>query len=178
MRKLILAAAMTLLNIAAVASCASQPPTSESGAQQEAQSSCPFFSKKMLTGSIVGAAVGAGAGALATKGKSLTAILVGAAAGALLAGAVGKSLDTQDCQQARAAMQRMALAPIGTQVDWVNPESGNRGSQTATSDPAMNASGQLCRSYHETVILKNNPQPQMQDGTTCRDDNGDWHAIS
>lgn len=167
-----------LLSIATVTSCANQAQTAATTPQQQADSSCPFFSKKMLTGSLIGAAVGAGAGALATKGKSLTAILVGAAAGALLAGTVGKSLDAKDCQAARAAMQKMAQAPVGSQVDWVNPESGNRGSQVATSLPAMNASGQLCRTYHETVFVKNNPQPQQQDGTTCRDDNGDWHAVS
>lgn len=150
------------------------PPTPT----QQAQSSCPFFSQKMLMASAGGAIAGAAGGALATRGKvSARDVLFGALAGALIAGSIGKILDKRDCESAKAAMQKMGTAPVGTQVAWVNPESGNRGTQTPTSDPTIGSNGQLCRAYHETLYLKNGTQRQ-QDGTTCRDAAGDWHAVN
>jgi surface antigen len=142
---------------------------------ERAQASCPFFSQKMLGAAAGGAAIGAVAGAASGGRNRSQNILLGALIGALVGGSVGKALDHKDCEAARVAMQQMASAPVGTQVAWANPESGNRGTQTPTAEATVDSQGQLCRSYHETVYLKNATERQ-QDGITCRDANGDWHA--
>jgi surface antigen len=136
--------------------------------------SCPFISQKMLTGTVVGAAAGGVAAAL-TRGASpvqRALMVVGAAA---VGGAIGKRLDRVDCNQARLAMQQMASSPVGTPVTWTNPESGNRGSYIAKTDIAPNATGQLCRAYREIVVLKDGSAAERE-GLPCRDADGDWHA--
>jgi surface antigen len=148
----------------------------QSTAARNIQTSCPFFSQKMLTGAVAGAAVGGAAAVLTGNATPIqkALMIVGAAAAG---GAIGKHLDQGDCNQAKVAMQQMAASQVGAPVAWANPESGNHGTYVAKNEAAPNAAGQLCRAYRETVVLKDGTSSQ-QDGLTCRDANGDWHSAA
>jgi surface antigen len=88
---------------------------------------------KETTGTALGAALGAGAGALfGGKGK-LLAMAVGTAAGAIIGNRIGAMLDEQD-QKAIAEQSRMALLAKAdnSSVDWTSTHSG----ATATVTPS------------------------------------------
>ena len=176
MRKFIVTIASFAVTIIPFSGCAVQGTTQNPDPARQMEASCPFFSQKMLGGAAIGAVAGGAAKAATSKNSSISDILQAGAVGAFAGGAIGKILDKKDCEAARLAMQQMATAKVGSPIAWRNPESGNGGTYVAKSAPTPNASGQLCRSYHQTVTLRDGTSKE-QDGTTCRDGNGDWHPL-
>lgn len=176
MRKVIVTLATLTITIAPFSGCAVPGTAQNHTLEQQAEASCPFFSKRMLQGAAAGAAIGGATAAATSKSGSASDILKGVFGGAVAGGSIGKILDTKDCEAARLGMQRMATTAVGKPVAWRNPESGNGGTYVAKSVPTPNASGQLCRSYHQTVTLRDGTSKEY-DGTTCRDENGDWRPV-
>jgi surface antigen len=171
---------LTILSTAAILPVSGCVATSggdqRSTEERSIAASCPFFSQKMLTGTVAGAAVGGAAAALTRNTTPIQKVLmiVGAAA---VGSTIGKHLDQSDCNQARVAMQQMAASQVGTAVTWTNPESGNHGTYVAKNEATPNSAGQLCRAYRETVVLKDGTSTD-QNSITCRDANGDWHTAA
>lgn len=176
MRRVMLTIISSAVAVMPFGGCATGGAHSQEPAQQ-AEASCPFFSSKMLQGAVIGGAAGGAVAAGTSKNKSTSDILTGIFVGAAAGGLVGKMLDKKDCDNARLAMQQMGGARVGAPIAWRNPESGNSGTFVATSPTAASASGQLCRSYRQTLVLRDGKSKE-QEGTTCRDANGDWHPVA
>ena len=158
---------------ALVAGCANQ---GQSTPTQTAQRSCGAFGPKATVGILGGAVAGAGIAAAASRGNG-TAALIGALAGAVAGGLVGTSLDQEDCKQAQVALRQMETARTGSQIAWSNPQSGNRGTFTPTSD-AQEVNGKTCRSYKRDIVLKDGQQTGGDTGVVCRTPDGDWQEVS
>jgi surface antigen len=151
--------------------------------QQQAASSCKFFSTKMWQGALFGALGTALVQEIYAKHEDkkvstkdrIIAIIGGGGAGA----AVGKYLDNRDCEAAKVAMQKMETAKVNQPLAWTSPGTGNSGKVTPTSVSQRDArySGKLCRSFRQEVTLKDGKKA-TDDGVTCRDDNGDWTVVT
>jgi surface antigen len=123
---------------------------------------------------VLGTVIGAGAGALiagALGGKGY-AVVGAALAGALLGGYVGNRLDTKDKQMAaQAATLAFEQNRSGQASAWNNPDSGNHGSITPTKTYQL-ATGQYCREYRQDVWI--GTEKQQTSGTACRQADGSW----
>jgi surface antigen len=122
-----------------------------------------------------GAAIGAGAGALAGHqlggGRGKTAMtIVGAIAGAVAGGAIGKKMDERDRQKAAAALENNRT---GQTSSWTNPDTGNHYAVTPTKTTTSN--GHPCR----TFVFKSKDaggQPQSVTRVACRNSKGEWEV--
>lgn len=117
-----------------------------------------------IGGGLLGSQVGGGSGRLWATGA-------GVLLGALVGSSIGKSLDRADMMYAQQAQQRAYSAPIGSTVNWNNPQSGNYGSYTPVRDGYTN-SGAYCREYRQTIYVGG--QSETAVGTACRNANGSW----
>lgn len=177
MRKVMITSVAYSVGIVSLGGCATGPTGSSQEPAQQMEASCPFFSSKMLQGAVIGGGVGGAVAAGTSKTQSTSDILKGVLFGAAAGGAIGKMLDKKDCDAARIAMQQMAAAKVGVPVAWRNPETGNGGTFVAKGPPMPTASGQVCRPYRQTLVLRDGTSKE-QEGTTCRDANGDWHPVA
>src|SRR5689334_10024039 len=83
---------------------------------------------KQTLGTLGGAAAGGLAGSQFGGGSGKLAMTAGGVLlGALLGGQIGRSLDKADQTYAAQAADRAYTAPIGEQIQWHNPDSGNYG---------------------------------------------------
>src|SRR5919198_4556349 len=90
---------------------------------------CESTGPKTAIGGLGGAAAG-GLLAAALGGKG-TGIAAGTILGGLLGGAIGDRLDAADQQKANEAASRaLESVPSGQSVAWRNPDSGNTGART------------------------------------------------
>ena len=125
---------------------------------------------------VLGAVVGAGAGALvagALGGRGWT-VVAAALAGGLLAGAIGHRLDKKDKQlAAEAAHRAFESNRSGQESVWNNPDSGNHGSITPTKTRQL-ANGQYCREYTQDVWI--GQEKEQTYGTACRQADGTWQV--
>jgi len=123
-------------------------------------------------GTILGAAIGMGLGALAGHDARPATMMMGAMIGGAAGNQIGRKLDEAD----RIKMQQAQYSALenGRSYDtegWYNPDSGNRGS--VTPQPAYQANnGQYCREYVETVVIDGKEQKAY--GTACRQPDGSW----
>lgn len=120
-----------------------------------------------VAGAILGSQVGGGSG-------RIIATAVGTLAGAFVGNQIGAGLDKADQAAMVKAEQRAQTAPIGEKVTWNNPDSGNRGSVTATRDGTA-ANGQYCREYQHTVVIDGKEENAY--GTACRQPDGSWKIV-
>ena len=133
--------------------------------------------EKEKAGTVIGAGLGALAGAHVGKGKGkLIAVAVGTLAGAALGSEVGKSLDRAD----RIAMQRSTQTALesnrtGSASTWRNPDSGNRGTVTPTRTYET-ARGDVCREYQQTITVGG--QTETAIGRACRHADGTWRIVN
>jgi surface antigen len=127
------------------------------------------------SGTVVGASTGALIGAAATRG-SPTAIAIGALAGALVGGEIGRRLDERDRMMYWQAANAAAAQPVGTTSSWSNPDSGNRGTVTPTSQPVRSADGRTCRNFTETITLKDGSSDTIR-GRRCQNADGSWEFV-
>ena len=132
--------------------------------------------EKEKAGTVIGAGLGALAGAHVGKGTGkMIAVAVGTLAGAALGGEVGKSLDRAD----RLAMQRSTQTALeknrtGAASTWRNPDSGNAGTVTPTRT-YKTASGQFCREYQQTITVGGKTERAY--GRACRQPDGSWRIV-
>jgi surface antigen len=136
---------------------------------------CAEGGQKENIGTIAGAIGGAVIGAQFGSG---TGRLIGVAAGTLLGGylgrEVGKSLDRADQTAAREAEQKAHTAPVGQQIAWSNPNSGNSGTVTPKRE-GQDAAGNPCREYETSITVDGKTERAI--GTACKQPDGTWKIV-
>jgi surface antigen len=118
-------------------------------------------------GGLLGAQFGSGSGRLATTGA-------GVLIGGLLGSEIGRSMDEVDRMQANQAVVRAHAAPIGQQITWNNPRSGNYGTITPIRD-GTSASGQYCREFQQTITIGGRTEQAY--GIACRQPDASWRIV-
>jgi surface antigen len=116
-------------------------------------------------GHTVGGAVGGG-----------TAKAVGTGLGVVVGGLAGhqiaKGLTCRDRQHVQQTNQQAQTAPVGQEITWNNPDSGNSGTVTAVRD-GTSQSGEYCREFKQTLNVEGKTETGY--GVACRDPNtGEW----
>ena len=125
-----------------------------------------------LTGAVIGGVV-ANDLAKGSDNQNL-ATMVGIFAGTLMGSSVGQSLDRMDRMMMQDANQKaLETAKTNSSVEWVNPDSGNRGTITPTRTYS-NGSG-VCREFTQTIYIGGKSQQGY--GTACRQSDGSWKII-
>lgn len=128
-------------------------------------------------GSIVGGVGGAILGAQVGEGNArLAASLSGGVLGAYAGAYVGRQLDARDRQLMGSATETALESASNNQtVAWDNPQSGNSGTVTPTTNYTT-ASGQECRNFNSSVTASG--QTEGAAGTACRQPDGSWKIVS
>jgi len=135
---------------------------------------------KQETGAITGALLGAGVGAALGRGTGgrLAGAAIGAALGGLIGSEIGRRLDERDRQMyAEAAIRAADSGPVGRPQTWENPQSGNRGTITPTSQVYRGGNGRECRNFSETITLKDG-RSETINGRRCKNADGSWEFQS
>jgi len=126
-------------------------------------------------GTLGGAAVG---GLLGSQIGHGTGKLVATGAGVLLGGwlgnEIGASLDNADRAAYSRAENRAYAAPVGQQITWNNPQSGNSGTITPTRD-GYASNGAYCREFQQTIMVGG--QKQEGYGKACQQPDGAWKIV-
>jgi surface antigen len=135
---------------------------------------CESTGPKTAVGGLGGAAAGGLlAAALGGRGPGIAA---GTILGGLIGGAIGDRLDAADRQRANAAAaQALESVPSGQSVAWRNPDSGNTGAVTPVRT-YQTPSGQYCREYTQTITIGG--ERHQSYGTACREPDGSWRIVS
>lgn len=76
-----------------------------------------------------------------------------------------------DRAQMEQASHRAASAPIGQQVSWRNPDSGNSGTITPTGE-GISLAGEYCREYQQTFTIAGKTDQAY--ANACRQPDGSW----
>lgn len=129
---------------------------------------------KQTTGTLVGAAGGGLAG-------HWIGGFWGAAAGALIGGLVGsqvgKSMDREDRARAEQASQTaMNQNATGQSTTWSNPNTGNSGSVTPTTNAYVAQGGETCREFQQTVAAGGSSDTAK--GRACKQADGSWKVVN
>lgn len=133
-----------------------------------------------LTGGDIGTGIGAVSGAVlgsqfgGGSGKTVAAV-VGALAGAWVGNKVAAGMTTQDQNYYSSAATRAAAAPVGQQITWYNPTSGNQGTITPVRE-GRSSEGYACREYQQTVTIGG--QTTRAYGTACQQPDGSWKIMN
>lgn len=126
-------------------------------------------------GTLGGAAVGGLLGSNVGKGSGrLAATAAGVVLGGWLGNEIGSSLDKADRSQIYRAETRAYSAPIGQQITWNNPQSGNAGTITPIRDGYAN-DGAYCREFQQTITVGG--QKQQGYGRACQQPDGSWKIV-
>ena len=126
---------------------------------------------------IIGGFGGAAAGGLlaAAVGGDTAGVIAGTLIGGLIGGAIGDRLDAADRREAREAAQNsLENSRSGTATAWKNPDSGNSGTITPSRTFQM-ADGQYCREFQQTIIIAGEENQGF--GTACRQTDGSWKIV-
>lgn len=130
---------------------------------------------KEFGGAAVGGALGGLLASQIFKGSgSGAAIAAGAVGGALLGQSAGRSLDRADRVSMQQAQAQAYNAPIGQQITWSNPQSGNSGSFVPTR-AGQGPRGEQCREFQQTVIIGGRPESGY--GVACLQPDGSWKIV-
>lgn len=135
---------------------------------------CESTGPKTAVGGLGGAAAG---GLLAAAlGGHGAGIAAGTILGGLIGGTIGNRLDAVDQEKAHAAAaQAFEAAPSGHTVAWQNPDSGNAGTVTPVRT-YQTATGQYCRQYTQTINIGGERHKSY--GTACREPDGSWRIVN
>ena len=122
-----------------------------------------------LTKGQAGAGIGAAGGAIVGQaiGKSTEATLIGMAVGTMLGYSVGNEMDKYDRQQLNTVYETGAS---GRPTAWQNPDNGN--SYTVTPQPAVQSPQGVCRKAEIRAVIDGRTETTYS--TACRDDYGRW----
>lgn len=126
----------------------------------------------IILGGVTGAAVGYQFGD--GKGQHVATAL-GALMGMFIGNAVGAQLDATDAACAEAAASNALAEPIGTTINWNNPDTGAAGSVRSTREGSNAQNGQYCREFVQTVTVGG--QLQEAYGIACRQPDGNWQIV-
>ncbi|MCL2468664.1 MAG: RT0821/Lpp0805 family surface protein [Alphaproteobacteria bacterium] len=118
-------------------------------------------------GGLLGSQIGGGTGRVA-------ATAAGVVIGGWLGNEIGASLDSADRAAMSGATSRAYTAPIGQQIVWNNPQSGNSGTITPVRDGTA-ANGAFCREFQQTIIVGG--QQQQAYGRACQQPDGSWKIV-
>jgi len=119
----------------------------------------------------VGGALGGLLGAQIGHGKGrLAATAVGAIAGLMIGGQIGRTMDAVDRKRTERTLES---APTGHTSSWRNPDSGTDYAVTPTR--TYQSDGQDCRDYTTQATI--NGRDEQVQGTACRQSDGSWRAI-
>lgn len=130
---------------------------------------------KQTVGGLAGAGLGGLAGAQFGKGSGrLWTTGAGVLLGALAGSNIGQSLDQADQMYAERAYTQAQTAPVGQQITWNNPDSGNSGTVTTTRT-GRDASGLPCREYQQDITIAGRTQQIV--GTACQRADGTWYPV-
>ena len=130
---------------------------------------------KETFGTLGGAAVGGLLGSHIGKGSgNLAATAAGVVIGGWLGNEVGSSLDVADRLAIGGAESRAYTAPVGQQVTWNNPRSGNSGTITPVRDGYAN-NGSYCREFQQTITVGGKKQQGY--GRACQQQDGSWKIV-
>ncbi len=121
-----------------------------------------------LGGGLLGSQVGKGSGRLWATGA-------GVLLGGLLGSEIGKSLDSADKAALNTASTQAYTAPIGKQISWNNPQSGNSGTVVPVRE-GTDTSGAYCREFQQTIVVGG--QSQKAYGQACRAPDGQWQIVN
>ena len=134
------------------------------------------YGQKQTAGAVLGGVAGGLAGSRFGGGTGKLAMVgLGTLLGAYLGSELGQSLDRADEGYAQRAATQAYAAPIGSTIQWNNPESGNRGTITPIRDGRDN-SGNYCREYQQTVYVGG--KAERANGTACQQPDGTWRIVS
>ncbi len=126
-------------------------------------------------GTLGGAAVGGLLGSNIGKGSGrLAATAAGVVLGGWLGNEIGSSLDNADRSAMGGATSRAYTAPVGQQITWNNPQSGNAGTITPVRDGYAN-DGAYCREFQQTITVGG--QKQQGYGRACQQRDGSWKIV-
>ncbi len=126
-------------------------------------------------GTLGGAAVGGLLGSNIGKGSGrLAATAAGVVLGGWLGNEIGASLDNADRAAMGSATSRAYTTPVGQQITWNNPQSGNAGTITPVRDGYAN-DGSYCREFQQTITVGG--QKQQGYGRACQQRDGSWKIV-
>lgn len=120
-----------------------------------------------LAGGLAGSAIGSGSG-------NIAAIAAGTLFGALIGSEVGRSMDEQDRRYMLQAQAGAYAAPVGSQIQWSNPATGNYGYYMPTRE-GRDATGLYCREFQQTIIIHGRQEAGY--GTACQQPDGSWRIV-
>jgi surface antigen len=129
-------------------------------------------------GTVIGAGTGALIGSQFGRGSGrVAATAIGAVLGAAIGSEIGRRLDERDrMMYAAAAAQAAETQPVGRPASWANPQSGNRGTITPTSQTYAGTDGRQCRNFQETITLKDG-RSETVNGRRCKNADGSWEFV-
>lgn len=134
------------------------------------------FGPKQGFGTLGGAALGGWAGSAIGGGTGqLVGVAAGTLLGAFLGSEVGASLDRADQAYAVGAARTAYTAPIGQQIRWDNPQSGNYGVITPVRE-GRSQSGAYCREFSQTIYVGG--RAQAATGRACLQPDGTWKIVN
>ena len=141
-------------------------------------SACENAGTKETAGTLVGAGLGGLAGSFIGGGAGRAAAIAGGVIiGGLIGNQIGKHLDQQDRAYAQQTAQRsMETTPTGTSSSWRNPDTGNSGSVTPTTNTYTGPGGRTCRDFNHNITLASGQQDNVK-GTMCMNKDGSWETI-
>lgn len=118
-------------------------------------------------GGLLGSQIGKGSGKLVATGA-------GVLLGAWLGNEIGSSLDKADRSEMYRAETRAYTAPVGQQITWNNPQSGNSGTIVPVRDGYAN-DGAYCREFQQTITVAGRQQQGF--GRACQQPDGTWKIV-
>jgi surface antigen len=136
---------------------------------------CEGAGPKQTGGGLIGAIGGAAIGSQFGSGTGqVAAIAAGTLLGAFAGSEIGRSLDANDRAQYEAAQARAYGAPVGEQIAWNNPGSGNSGVIVPTRE-GRRPDGAYCREFQNTITVGGRREEAY--GTACRQPDGSWRIV-
>ncbi len=121
-----------------------------------------------VSGAVIGSQFGGGSG-------QTVAAVVGALAGAWVGNQVAQNMTAQDRGYYETAATRAVAAPVGQQITWYNPQSGNQGTIVPVRE-GRDTTGNACREYQQTVTIGGKTERAY--GTACKQADGSWKIIN
>lgn len=137
---------------------------------------CTRGNENRAAGTAVGAGLGALLGSTIGEGSGRDfAIAGGALLGALAGSEIGSRLDERDRLLQRQAAQEARVAPIGEEITWRNPDTGNAGSYTPVRE-GRTGSGRYCRMFEQEIMVDG--RRETAEGVACQRGDGSWEVMN
>ncbi|MEQ8666241.1 MAG: RT0821/Lpp0805 family surface protein [Rhodospirillales bacterium] len=122
-----------------------------------------------IVGNVLGSKVGDGTGRQIARG-------VGTVAGIFIGRAIARNLTERDEELAQEATEdSMENDEEGETTVWSNPDSGNEGTVTPTSEPYETVQDTQCRDFESTVTVEG--ETEVAHGRACRQEDGSWKIV-